>query len=366
MKSRYIVGFGVLSLLSFLLLSVNIHAQDGVEEEVRERSIDPVALPQGQVLPSALLTLPPERFKGPYPAVVLLAMRGEHDLSCLPTGQPIYRQMAHALAREGIASIRIASVAYENASVAELFTEQRLVDEASAALYYLAQQPQIDTLAIGVLGHALGALTAMHLAQYDSVACRFLVLLNPPGLPLSDILLDRKRAQMEIANVPLSGLTPVSYLYKSMKSFEGNPEENRWIRWLVWRTARVERSLIPDPPKADSMRRVVWKRIKTPAFRSLVAQNPAEVLSGVRQPILSLHALKDSEFLPIENMEVVKSTLKKARRKTLTAVKVKGLNHLFLPATTGYPSEYQSIEASVPSEVLEQISDWILEQCGGE
>ncbi len=320
----------------------------------------PMTLPSGQTLPRSLLMLPPEHFKGPYPAVLILEMRGEHTLSSVPTGQPIYAQMAEALARAGIASLRYASVAYESQPIAELYTEQRLLSEASAALYYLRTLQDIDSARCGVLGHALGALTGMHLARNEPSACSFLALLNPPGLPIAEILLDRKRAQMEVANAPLGGLSPVDHLYRAVKGCTGDPQEKRWIRWLVWRVARVERGLSQNPVSADSMRRYIWKTIKTPSFRSLLAQEPSALLAGIQQPILTLHALKDSEILPIENMDAIRSVLKKSGHRHFTQIKVKALNHLFLPAYTGSPAEYPQINAPIPEEPLQQISDWIL------
>ena len=77
-------------------------------------------------------------------------------------------------------------------------------------------------------------------------------------------------------------------------------------------------------------------------------------------PVLALNGSKDLQVPPKPNLEAIKVALSEAGNNSSTVIELEGLNHLFQHATTGLPSEYSEIDESFAPEVLQIISDWIL------
>jgi len=147
-----------------------------------------LALPQGE---------------GPFPAVLLLPGSGPVDRDENAPGLPIdfFREAAHRLAREGIASFR-----YDKRGVGESEGDlsragmRDLVRDARAALEFLRSREEVDPRRVFVLGHSEGGVLAPLLASEGGVAG--VILVAAPAQPLDRVLLEQARRIAEAMGLP--------------------------------------------------------------------------------------------------------------------------------------------------------------------
>ena len=78
--------------------------------------------------------------------------------------------------------------------------------------------------------------------------------------------------------------------------------------------------------------------------------------------MLALNGSKDLQVWPAQNLPAIEKALKKAGNKKYTIKELPGLNHLFQECTTGAPSEYEKIEMTMSTQVLDMVTKWIREQ----
>jgi fermentation-respiration switch protein FrsA (DUF1100 family) len=108
---------------------------------------------------------------------------------------------------------------------------------------------------------------------------------------------------------------------------------------------------IPEP---------VRRQADTPWFQSLLAFDPARVMRDINQPMLIVHGELDTQVPPANADRL--ETLAKARKRStpVEVVKVPGVNHLLVPATTGEFDEYaQLADRRVSPAVLNAIIGWL-------
>ena len=98
----------------------------------------------------------------------------------------------------------------------------------------------------------------------------------------------------------------------------------------------------------------------TPWFASYLAFDPAKLMKDVRQPLLIVNGERDTQVPPRHADEL--ATLARARKRQVAteAVRVPGVNHLLVPATTGEVSEYASLSsANVSPDATGAIAKWL-------
>src|SRR5262249_302088 len=86
----------------------------------------------------------------------------------------------------------------------------------------------------------------------------------------------------------------------------------------------------------------------------------AKVVSQVRQPLLIVHGTLDTQVDPsnADRLEALASARK--RPTSVEVVKIPGVNHLFVPATTGEGSEYTSLtEKQISPQMPATIAAWV-------
>jgi fermentation-respiration switch protein FrsA (DUF1100 family) len=82
-------------------------------------------------------------------------------------------------------------------------------------------------------------------------------------------------------------------------------------------------------------------------------------MSDVRQPILIVQGLLDTQVHPsnADALEKLASARKKAG--AVEVVRIPGINHLLVPATTGEVDEYPSLKDKVVSEAVSNaVAGW--------
>ena len=85
------------------------------------------------------------------------------------------------------------------------------------------------------------------------------------------------------------------------------------------------------------------KQADNPEFQSLLMFDPAKVMPDVRQPILIVQGELDTQVSPSNADRLEALARKRKNAPPVDVVKVPGVNHLLVPATTGEVDEYASL-----------------------
>lgn len=321
---------------------------------------------RGGIKLAAALTLP--RVKGPVPAVVFITGSGAQDRNETVFGHKPFLVLAEFLTRHGIATLRAndRGVGGTTGNIEEATSDDFAYD-ALAGLEYLKSRREINPKHIGLIGHSEGGIIAP-IAAVKSSDVAFIVLMAGSGLTGEQV-------------VYLQG----ALIAKANGASEERIEKNLAIQKRIFRIASEEkdiavaeeklRQLVPemlamlsDEEKEamggdiDKLIREQTKRLISPWFRYFLAYDPKTSLRKVKCPVLAINGELDLQVPFKENLEAIEGALKEGGNKDYTIKAFPKLNHLFQPASTGSPSEYVKIEATISPEVLKFIGDWILEK----
>ena len=102
------------------------------------------------------------------------------------------------------------------------------------------------------------------------------------------------------------------------------------------------------------------RQADNPEFQSILTHDPAKIMPSIRQPILIVQGELDTQVVPsnADRLEALARARKKAPPPTL--VKVPGVNHLLVPATTGEIEEYSTLsDKPVSMAVSSAIAGWL-------
>lgn len=135
-------------------------------------------------------------------AAVMVAGSGPQNMDeAIGPNAPL-RDIAHGLARAGIATLRwdkrtlaFGQQLAKSADLARLTVEEETVQDAAAAIRLLRQQPQLAGKKVFVIGHSLGAMLASHIGQ-QAAADGYILLAGSPR-KLWQIMADQNGLALE-------------------------------------------------------------------------------------------------------------------------------------------------------------------------
>jgi len=110
----------------------------------------------------------------------------------------------------------------------------------------------------------------------------------------------------------------------------------------------------------DALTPAVRRQIDNAEFQSVLASDPAKLVTNVRQPMLVVQGERDAEVAPANADRL--ETLAKARKQPapVEVVKIPGVNHLLVPAQTGETDEYASLgDKQISPVATAAIVDWL-------
>jgi uncharacterized protein len=275
---------------------------------------------------------------GPLPAVILVSGSGATDRDETVAGIPIFGQIAHALADAGFAVLR-----YDKRGVGqsggrpESATLADFAEDVRAAVRTLGGRKDIDRRRIGLVGHSEGGALALIAASREK-RIGAVALLASSGTTGADLNLYQVSHALERSDRPEA-------------ERQSTLELQRRIQQAVISGKGWESISVPD---------AVRRQADTPYFQSFLSYDPARILKDVEQPLLIVQGALDRQ-VPPGSADALEA-LAKARKKAapVEVVKVAGINHLLVPATTGEVDEYARLgNATVSHEVLTALSSWL-------
>jgi uncharacterized protein len=331
-----------------------------------------VKFKSGDVTLAGTLTLP--EGPGPHPAVVLISGSGPENRDEEIFGFKIFRLIADALTRKGIAVLRYddRGVGGSSAGTAD-DTSETFAKDVASAVDYLKTRPDIDPKQIGLFGHSEGGAIAPMVATQASAVQKsdmaFLVLMAPPGVSGRDVILEQVKliakangatdAEVEQLGqeeaVALDAVMTGNGL-DAVRADLRKQTEDLWNQM----TDEQHKALGDKDQWVNNAVEQQLAALQSPWIKFFLAYDPAPTLQKVKAPVLALFGGKDVQVAAASNSAGLEAALKAGGNPDVTVKTFPDANHLFQAAATGSPNEYAVLPKEFVPGFLDTISEWIL------
>ena len=270
------------------------------------------------------------------PAVVLVGGSGPTDRDSLVFGIPILGQIAGALADAGHIVVRYDKRGIgQSGGRAEAASFADYADDVRAVVKLLSDRKDVDPKRIAVVGHSEGGLVALMAAAKDKKIAA-VGLIAAPGITGADIVLAQQQRLLNRMT-----LTP--------EEKQAKVDAQKKIHEAVI-TGKGLEQLPPD----------VRRTVDNAEFQSLLVSDPVKLVPNVRQPLLIVQGELDTQVEPQNADRLGELARKRKNAPAVDVVKVPGINHLLVPATTGEVSEYGTLaDKHVSESVTQAIVTWL-------
>lgn len=286
------------------------------------------------------------------PGVVLLGVAGPNDRYLTYEDLAPFRAIAEHLSANGIAVLALddRGVGGSGGSWTEA-DYATLASDALDALRWLEAQPEIDTARTGFLGLSEGSAIAMMAAAQAPALVDFLILASPPGLGGEAALRAQFETTLEMSGVTRTAAEPWRAIFGEFLALVRADDAAALTAFLAGQGAALlpPYGFVPPTPEAQA------RLFLSSWYQSQLAYDPADLAGRIAAPALVIGGTLDPVLPPALHHPPLREILPEAG-----FVVVEGVNHLLLPAETGLPQEYRTIEASADPRVLALIADWIL------
>lgn len=304
-----------------------------------------VTNPADGVTLAGTLTLPAGD-TAPRAAIVLATGSGSQDRDEEILGHRPFKVIAEYLSERGYAVLRMDDRGVGGSTGDPVNTTLvELTGDITAALRYL-DSCFTDTPR-GVLGHSQGGSVAIRAAADRK--CDFIVTLAAPAWRGDSIVMSQTRAMA----TALTGRWDNEPLQRRLLDLVISPLPAAAGRAAAYQLM-LEASGVDSPTPAIAEQ--LYARVAPlfmPSYRDIVTYDPAADISAITCPWLALNGELDTQVLPA-NLSTITQLNPAADTRLLPAH-----NHLFQHATTGLPTEYQSIAEDISPETLAAIADWL-------
>jgi hypothetical protein len=219
---------------------------------------------------------------------------------------------------------------------AETATIDDYASDVRAVIAWLDRQRQeVDRRRIALVGHGDGAWIAMRAADRDNRVAA-LALVSAISTTGADYTLEQQRRLLEDLKT-----TDAERQAKIDLQQRVNEAALKGTGW----------SELPENVRAAA---------DTPWFQSFLAFDPARVLRDLREPILVVHGELDTEVPPRHADRLAELARTRRRKVDTELIKVPGVNHLLVPATSGRDKEYAPLaDTRVSPAVTAAIAAWL-------
>ena len=271
------------------------------------------------------------------PAVILVGDSGLADRDEAQYGVPIFGQLANALADQGYLVVRYdkrgtgqSGGRPESAGIADY------AEDVRAVVRYVRNRKDVDRKRVAVLGYSDGGAVALTAATRDD-GITALGLLAAMAVTGAELNLWQVTHRVEKSPMPAAEREQTVELQKKIQTAVQTGKG--------WETVPVQ----------------LRRQADTEWFRSFLSFTPDVYLARVKQPVLILHGLLDTQVPPsnADRFEELSGKIK-GRKQPIEVVRVPGVNHLLVPAKTGEVDEYPSLRnAAVSPGVIEPLAAWL-------
>lgn len=311
------------------------------------------------------LTAPPG--EGPFPGVVMITGSGIQDRDETVLGFAVFGVLADSLTRNSIAVLRCDDRGFGGLPAGDpLASDSILVEDASAMLIRLEDDPRVDDARTGFLGHSEGSTIALRAASTPGSRADFVICLAGPAIPGYDILLD----QVEVFS-RLEGETEetvagnVAMQRAIMDAVLAGEEGAASLDSLLEMQARSDYEALPDSvADAGSVEDYILAMkarsialLGSPWFMEFLLLDPAIYAEECPCPILAVYGSMDMQVDDELNAPAMAGALSGAQESVVETLE--GANHLFQAAVTGGIEEYSTLPREFVPGLIPLILDFI-------
>ncbi len=295
-----------------------------------------VRIPANGFSLAGTISLPTSQTAARLPVIVLVGGSGPTDRDETVAGIPVLGQLAGALADAGFLVLRYDKRGIgQSGGRAEAAGLTQYAEDLRAAVRFLANRKDVDGKRIAAVGHSVGGAVALLAAAQDRRIAA-VVLMATAGVSGNDLILAQQQRVLDRSTFSETEKQEKIELQRRIheavltgKGWEGLPADLR-------------------------------RQAENAEFQSLLTYDPAKVVPQVRQPMLILQGTLDTQVEP-SNADRLEALAR--ARKTPAPVEVSrisGVNHLFVPATTGEVQEYASLpDKQISPAVSAAIAEWL-------
>jgi len=270
------------------------------------------------------------------PAVVLVGGSGPSDRDGLVFGIPILGQIADAIADAGFIVVRYDKRGIgQSGGRAESAGLADYAEDVRSAVKWLSERKDVDPKRITVIGHSEGGDVALIAASKDKrIASVGLLATN--GVSGADLILAQQAHALDRLKI--------------------SPEE---------RQAKIDlqkqiHQAVLTGTGWDKLPPGIRRTVDVPEFQSLLAVDPARLMPDVKQPLLIVQGALDTQVAPSNADRLEELARKRKNQPPVEVIKVPGVNHLLVPASTGEVDEYGSLpDKHVSPAVTQAIVTWL-------
>jgi pimeloyl-ACP methyl ester carboxylesterase len=301
--------------------------------------------------------------------VVLISGSGAQDRDETIAGHKPFLVLSDRLTRSGYAVLRVDDRGTGGSTGNVLnSTLAEIADDVRGAVDFLRATAEVDTAAIGLIGHSEGGYVAPIVAAGNR-SIGFVALLGAPSVSGRAVFTAQKSALLRA-----SGATPRTISVDSMLTarvfsvLDAAPPVDSlaqlldralasWLRTLPAPERATADSLLRDrTPAQDSASVKFWQ---STWFRSVYFHDPASFLRAVDVPLLAILGGLDLQVPAVQNAPAFDRLFQGERRRLLTLQLVPGVNHMLQTATRGTMEEYMRIEETIAPAVLRHVIEWL-------
>jgi len=290
---------------------------------------------------NGLLTLPAGA-TNPAPAVVFVHGSGASNMDENVGKLTPFKDLAHGLARYGIASVRYDKRTKVHGfkllmdKTQDVTVKVETIDDAILATELLKKDPRIDSERIFIIGHSMGGMLA---PRIDAEGGNYTGLIIMAGSPrkLEEIILD----QNEVA-------------LRSTKGF---------LNWIVKKQVAKFSAMFDgmyELSDAEAKKKKMGGGTTLYYFKEMGEHATPDYLSVCEKPILILQGEKDFQATAEKDFAAYKKLL--AGKENVTFKLYENLSHAFVPSVYGdimkAKQEY-NVEQHISDEVIGDIARWI-------
>jgi dienelactone hydrolase len=310
---------------------------DSVIEEEVSIGGDPRYMLKGK------LTLPKDKRPGKaMPAIVLVHGSGPQDMDETIGANKPFRDIAWALAQNGIAVLRYDKRTYSYGGTmldmhgTSLTVKEEVIDDAIFAKELLESDGRIDSGAIVVAGHSLGGMLAPRILDEGGFSGAIILAGSPRSL--ADIVLDQIDYTMSIGEYSDDDIM-----------LQQSVNETQYEAYLSLGSETVE-----------DIKNMLIFGLNGYYLWEMEQYKTANYFNRIEKPILILQGTKDFQVSYKNDFSEYQALAKGHANIELKAYY--GLNHLFMKSTmeNPYVNEYL-IESTVDGQVIEDITKWVFD-----
>lgn len=280
-----------------------------------------------------ILTLPKNVEKPPVAILVQGSGQSDMDETIGAVGNKPFKDIAHGLANNGIASIRYNKRYYQypESTPANLTIQDEVINDVNLAIDLAYNNSSLDNERITVIGHSLGGMLAPEIAKGNEKVNAVISLAGSPR-KLEDIIYDQNQ---DVVNAMTD---------------KSDSEKKELMKQV-----KTEVDKVKNLKESDKSQTIFG--INSEYWVSLNKINTTEILKELKVPMLFLQGEED--FQVYADVDYKKWQELCLGKDNASFKLYPNLNHLFMQSNGKKDITEYDVKGTVDSNVILDISNWI-------